>query len=52
MQARPSIKPAPDIKLGKNSGWRFPDKHGNLVGWQQFRKFIANENLETAEAAA
>jgi hypothetical protein len=43
---------SPDIYLGKNSGWRFPDKHGNLVGWQQFRKFIANENLETAEAAA
>jgi hypothetical protein len=41
---------SPDIFLGVNSGWRFPDKHGNLVGWQQFRKFIANENLETAAA--
>lgn len=42
---------SPDIYLGKNKGWRYPDKHGNLVGWQQFRKFIANENLETAAAA-
>jgi hypothetical protein len=42
----------PDIKLGVKTGWRYPEKHGNLVGWQQFRKFIANENLETAQAAA
>jgi thymidylate synthase ThyX len=41
---------SPDIFLGVNSGWRFPEKHGNLVGWQQFRKFIPNENLETATA--
>jgi thymidylate synthase ThyX len=43
---------SPDIYLGANSGWRYPEKHGNLVGWLQFRKTIANENLETAEAAA
>lgn len=40
----------PDIYLGTNSGWRYPQNHGNLVGWQQFRKFIPNENLETAAA--
>jgi hypothetical protein len=43
---------SPDIFLGANAGWRFPKNHGNLVGWQQFRKFIANENLETEEQAA
>jgi hypothetical protein len=43
---------SPDIFLGANSGWRYPKNHGNLIGWQQFRKFIANENLETAEQAA
>lgn len=42
---------SPDIYLGSNSGWRYPEKHGNLIGWQQFRKFIANENLETTAAA-
>lgn len=42
----------PDIFLGENSGWRYPEKHGNLIGWQQFRKFIANENLEETKAAA
>jgi hypothetical protein len=42
---------SPDIFLGVNSGWRFPERHGNLVGWQQFRKFISHENLETVPAA-
>jgi hypothetical protein len=42
---------SPDIFLGVNSGWRYPEKHGNLVGWQQFRKFISNENLEEVAAA-
>jgi hypothetical protein len=42
---------SPDIYLGKNKGWRYPAKHGNLVGWQQFRKTIANENLEEVAAA-
>lgn len=43
---------SPDILLGKNKGWRYPQKHGNLVGWQQFRKFIANENLEQVDTSA
>lgn len=37
----------PDIYLGKASRWRYPNQHGNLLGWRQFRKFIPNENLET-----
>jgi hypothetical protein len=42
---------SPDIYLGANSGWRYPAKHGNLTGWLQFRKTIANENLEEQAAA-
>lgn len=37
---------SPDIYLGKRTGWRYPEKHGNLTGWLQFRKFIPNENLD------
>lgn len=40
----------PDIYLGNHAGWRYPQNHGNLVGWQQFRKFIPHENLELEAA--
>jgi hypothetical protein len=38
---------SPDLKLGFKSGrWNTPERHGNLTGWLQFRKFIPFENLE------
>lgn len=38
---------SPDILLGFKSGrWNTPERHGNLTGWLQFRKFIPFENLE------
>jgi hypothetical protein len=43
---------SPDIFLGKKTGWRYPAKHGNLTGWLQFRKSIANENLENEQEQA
>jgi hypothetical protein len=35
-------------KFSKNTGritWQNPDKHGNLTGWQQNRKFIVGETV-------
>lgn len=42
---------SPDLYLGKRTGWSRPALHGNLTGWLQFRKTIANENLEQVAAA-
>lgn len=36
----------PDWKSFVTDKWVNPKKHGNLIGWQQARKFVPNENLE------
>lgn len=44
---------SPDLLLGFQSGrWNMPDKHGNLVGWLQHRKFIPFEDLEKVQPMA
>lgn len=35
----------PDFKNVKGR-WSNPRRHGNLTGWQQYRKFLWNENLD------
>jgi hypothetical protein len=37
---------APDRWLTKGKRWMSPERHGNLTGWNQNRKFLANENLQ------
>ena len=32
-----------EFKLGS---WEFPEQHGNLRGWRQYRKMLPNENME------
>lgn len=39
----------PDSYLTKGKRWMSPERHGNLRGWQQFRKFLPNENLQDCE---
>lgn len=48
VHASPSEHQAsPDFKLGASTDrWSAPERHGNLTGWLQFRKFIPHENLE------
>lgn len=43
---------APDAWLTKGKRWMSPHRHGNLKGWCQFRKFLANENLDDLPVAA
>lgn len=40
----------PDFWLTKGKRWMNPERHGNLYGWQQARKFIPNENLDRLAA--
>ncbi len=35
----------PDTLLTKTR-WMNPDRHGNFTGWQQYRKFLPNENVK------
>lgn len=42
----------PDNWLTRNKRWMTPLSHGNLVGWQQFRKQFPFENLDVVEGAA
>lgn len=37
----------PDLKT-LSGKWRSPRHHGNLAGWRQYRKFLANENIDRA----
>lgn len=37
----------PDFKLNHRGMWMNPKRHGNLHGWQQYRKFLENENMDT-----
>lgn len=47
---------SPDFWLARGDRWLEPQLHGNLTGWKQFRKTLANENLQgpvpSAELAA
>lgn len=40
----------PDFRVNARGMWMNPDKHGNLHGWQQYRKFLENENMDTVIA--
>lgn len=37
----------PDERSDKYNTWGYPELHGNLTGWIQFRKTLANENVTT-----
>ena len=37
----------PDFRVNARGMWLNPDKHGNLHGWQQYRKFLESENIDT-----
>lgn len=41
----------PDFWLVRGERWLEPQLHGNLTGWKQFRKSIANENLQQPVAS-
>lgn len=36
----------PDFRVNARGMWMNPDKHGNLHGWIQYRKLLANENMD------
>ena len=36
----------PDWRSFETGKWINSKRHGNLIGWQQARKFVPNENLE------
>ncbi len=40
----------PDFRVNARGMWMNPDKHGNLHGWQQYRKFLDSENIDTVIA--
>jgi hypothetical protein len=42
---------SPDFWLTRGDRWLEPQLHGNLTGWKQFRKTIANENLQQPVAS-
>lgn len=46
-QAKPDFL----LRKGEKPRWMNPERHGNLWGWQQHRKFIANEDLDFPIAA-
>lgn len=36
----------PDFRVNARGMWMNSDKHGNLHGWIQYRKLLANENMD------
>jgi thymidylate synthase ThyX len=48
IHASPAEHQATPDERYSNGNWANPHRHGNLVGYCQYRKFLANENMDKA----